>query len=551
MRGRRAIAGLAVVVAGLWGCVGSHERRVAVVRARLPEVQRLHAPRVRCDAPGRPVLSPGWSVTQWPTVPRMTTVEARANVLFGTTSSAVCQSVDGGSQWRTLIEDLEYPSITLSANNVLVVRSGIAPDGSAVSGAPVLWWTSVDGGEQWRQSTEAPEEPSGRALAAMREDRRVVLCGGALFTTVERGGHTGVLQSADGGESWRRQRAVGELAEGVRPRCVASGVVMLEGRDRLPVAVSRDAGATWRSVRPPPVEVVEDDEEADGNTVGEERGRGCVPLGTRGLFCEISGQTYLSDDDGRRWRLGHSPVGGRAILQHGARIVGVGGGVAESEDGGRRWSLVAPAEGAVNLGVRGGILDAMTYWIAGAGLWWTDDGGEHWRATLLPFQLVEVFSQRRLVGVASVGNGRCARRVEVSVNGGRTWRRAIRAAVGGVRSVGGSVEVVPCTGTRGWVTRDGVRWRRGVVLAEPLASPDESPGVFTNERIGIDATGGVLRTVSRDGDVEVIARRWPAHLVPVAARSEHGVVEIVLFGNGTVLRRRGSETSGVTAQTAL
>ena len=515
------------------GCAASRPRP-APARAAPPLVpHRLHAPRVRCDAPGRPALSPGWFVTQWPRAPRLVSVEAQANVLFGTTSSAVCASDDGGARWRTLIDDLEYPTIALSSNNTLVVRSGIAPDGAPVPGAPVLWWTSLDGGERWQQRSDAPEMPAGPGPATVLGDRRALLCGGALFATVRRDSDTALLQSSDGGDSWRRARGVGELPSDAALRCVSSGVVMVERPDRLPVAMSRDAGATWRAVRPPPVDVGGDDRR-DGFA---SRGRGCAPLGPRGVFCEIDGQTFLSDDDGRRWRLGHSPVGGRSLLQRGARIVGVGGGVAESEDGGRRWTLVSPAEGAVNLGVRGGILADDTYWIAGTALWWTDDGGDRWRATLLPFQLVEVFDRRRLVGFAPSQGDRCSGRVHVSMNGGRTWRVAIPTAVRSARAVGGSVEVVPCAGSRGWVTRDARSWRRGVVLADPLASPDEGQGVFTRERVRVEVSGGALRAVSTEGATEQIAARWPAHLSPVAARSRGGAVDTILFGNGTVLRR--------------
>ncbi|MEZ4411342.1 MAG: hypothetical protein R3A52_33400, partial [Polyangiales bacterium] len=183
------------------GCASSRPpaSRAAAAPPLVPH--RLHAPRVRCEAPGRPSLSPGWFITQWPRAPRLVSVEAQADVLFGTTSSAVCASDDGGARWRTLIDDLEYPTITLSRSNTLVVRSGVAPDGSPVPGAPLLWWTSLDGGARWRQQTEAPELPRDADPAAVLGDRRAVLCGGALFATVRRASDTALLQSADGGDT--------------------------------------------------------------------------------------------------------------------------------------------------------------------------------------------------------------------------------------------------------------------------------------------------------------------------------------------------------------
>ena len=79
--------------------------------------------------------------------------------------------------------------------------------------------------------------------------------------------------------------------------------------------------------------------------------------------------------------------------------LGVGGGVARSTDAGRQWEIVTVAPGRANLGMRGGVLNPQSYWLAGTALWWTDDGGEHWTASPLPWELVAVLARRRWIGL--------------------------------------------------------------------------------------------------------------------------------------------------------
>lgn len=63
----------------------------------------------------------------------------------------------------------------------------------------------------------------------------------------------------------------------------------------------------------------------------------------------------------------------------GARLLAVGGAVAESADAGRSWSLIAPWTGRGTLGLRGGVLDGGV-WLMGSALWWSDDDGAVGRA---------------------------------------------------------------------------------------------------------------------------------------------------------------------------
>lgn len=494
-----------------------------------PPARTLHAPLTSCHPPHQPVLAPGYRVARWPSSPRFTSVGSLGGALFATTTSSVCTSGDGGLAWRPLLESLEFPTLLAMDHGALVVREGIDPNGDAVPGAEVRWWISADGGERWRDQRAAPEA-LGHGLTRVTlprlGEREAVPCGGVLFATIDREGAAPILiESVDGGERWRRARGVALPRDGARVRCVASGFVMVERHDRMPIAFSRDAGATWRAVRPPPV-IVPDDREV----LRVERG--CAPMLRRGLFCELYGQTWVSDDDGRSWHRGSSPVGGRSLVERGAQLLGVGGGVAESNDSGRRWMLRASGAGRSNLGLRGGIVSDRSYWLAGSALWWTDDMGEHWSATLLSWELVTVLDRRRWVGFVPGPDGEsCRGKVVTTVDGGRRWRSTL-TGVTSVRAIDGVLHATLCGPTpRHRVGTDGVGWRPSTTDG-PADDPEQEPSVRTADGIEVHLDQGTLRA----GEA-VLASGWPRDVVPVVARSSAGAVDLVVFGNGTVLRR--------------
>lgn len=494
-----------------------------------PSPHTLFAPRTPCHPPGLPALAAGYRVVRWPSAPRFSSVGSLAGALFATTTSSLCASIDGGLQWRPLLESLEFPTLLAMDDGAMVVREGIDPNGGAVPGAEVRWWSSADGGEHWRDQRAAPSS-GGRGLTRVTlpllGEHEAVSCGGALFATIERADSGPILiESLDGGDEWRRARGIVLPHDGAQVRCVVSGFVMIERRDRMPVAFSRDAGASWHGVRPPPVILPE-----EGEVIRAERG--CVPMQRRGLFCDLYGQIWVSNDDGRRWHRGSSPVGGRSLVERGAQILGVGGGVAESDDSGRRWLLRASGSGRSNLGLRGGIVDGRSFWLAGSALWWTDDAGEHWSATLLSWELVSVLDRRRWVGFVPGGErGACHGKVVTTVDGGRRWRSTL-TSVTSVRVANGMLQATLCgTTPRYRVGRDGLTWRPAVLEALSDGAEQDS-AVRTADGTAVRIDQGRLQW----GD-SVLASGWPRDIVPVVARSSAGAVDLLVFGNGTVLRR--------------
>lgn len=542
---RRARAGLTVAMATSLACSHAPTPPPATpppTRA----VRRFRAPRMPCEAPAFPAMRDPWVLVGWPSAPRFTSVEAEGATLYATTTSAVCRSVDGGRHWEPMLTDLDAPALLAVEGGRLVVRAEEAWEGR--DDVNVAWWVSDDSGRAWNRQAHLPEVGAGRIERIAIRTREVngefaaVSCGNAMFAIVPspRGRGPLALRSVDAGLTWSRMSIPPRLREpGITIRCLGHDAIALERGGAVPLvtAFSRDRGTHWDTLRSLPV-VARTPGEAPDSDDGPPSS-GCAPLSGRGVFCEVQGQGWATDNRGRHWYRANSPVGGRTLPMHGEFLLGIGGGVALSTDAGRRWEIVTVAPGSANLGLRGAILDDNAYWLAGTALWWTDDGGERWTATQLPWELVTVLGRRRWVGLrpASGASDGCGGTVMLTTTGGRVWRPVLGPRIKRVVLRDGEMRAVSCGDTPTvMASRDGTVWRAvGAGPDDDDSDDDEAP--LVTDGIRIELRDGTLRGVPEHGEPEVFATGWPRDVIPVAASARAGRVTVIVFGNGTVMRR--------------
>lgn len=537
----RAALGLLVVA-----CTHSAALRPTEPPAAARPTRRFRTPRVPCEAPAFPTLVDSWVVVGWPTAPRFTSVEAEGAILYATTSSTVCRSADGGRRWQPVLTDLDAPILAAVEGGRIVVRSEEAWEGR--DDATAVWWVTDNGTSDWSRHERPPEVGQGRVehiavhTRGVDGDFTAVSCGDALFTVVPspRGRAPLALRSQDGGLTWARMNIPPRLRElGMTFRCIGHDAVALERGGAVPLvtAFSRDRGERWETLVRLPAVARTPNEVTPGDDVVPSSG--CSPLSGQGVFCEVQGQSWATSDLGRRWRRANSPVGGRTLPMHGEFLLGVGGGVARSTDAGRQWEIVTVAPGSANLGIRGAVLTPESYWLAGTALWWTDDSGEHWTASPLPWELVAVLARRRWIGLRpsnDSGSG-CGATVMLTVNAGRSWRPVLGPRVKRVIARGASLRALLCGASpRVLESVDGARWTAADPRSDDDEEDDDDVPVIADD-LRIELVDGTLRAVRHSGEADVIATSWPHDITPVAAAASNGHATAVVFGNGTVLRR--------------
>jgi photosystem II stability/assembly factor-like uncharacterized protein len=500
-----------------------------------------------CDAPEFPSLREPWVLVGWPTAPRFTSVEAEGAILYATTTSTVCRSMDGGRHWTPVLIDLDAPVLVAVEGGRIVVRAEEAWEGREdVTG---VWWVTDDGAHDWSRHERPPEVGQGRIERIAVHTREVdgefaaVSCGDALFAVVPspRGRAPLALRSDDSGLTWSRMNIPPRLRElGTTFRCIGHDAVALERGGAVPLvtAFSRDRGRRWETlVRLPIIARAPADNQPSDDALPSS---GCAPLAGRGVFCEVSGQGWATSDLGRRWYRANSPVGGRTLPMHGEFLLGIGGGVALSTDAGRRWEIVTVAPGSANLGTRGAVLSPTSYWLAGSALWWTDDGGQRWTASQLPWELVTVLSRRRWVGLRPAVGQRddCGGTVMLTTTAGRTWRPVLGPRVKRVTMRDGELRAMQCgEPAHVFASRDGVAWRAVSPRPDDEVEDVEDEGPIVVEGMSLELSDGVLRSTRAGAASEVIAGAWPRDILPVAASAVDARASVVVFGNGTVLRR--------------
>lgn len=478
-------------------------------------------------------------------MPRFLSVEAEGSALYATTTATVCRSLDGGRRWTPLLGALDAPSLIAVEGARIVLRAEEHFEGRDT--VDPVWWVSDDAGVHWQRHEHPPEVGQGRIARIAIHGRDVageyaaVSCGDAYYALVPslRGRVPLALRSDDGGVTWNRMTLPRALRQpGAVFRCVGHDAVVLErGTPPSATAFSRDRGAHWQTIERLPTETHPLD--GEGALVDAVLpSNGCAPLAGRGVFCEVHGQAWASSDQGRRWYRVDSPVGGRAIPMHGEFLLGVGGGVARSTDAGRQWEVVTVAPGRANLGFRGGIVSAGSYWIVGSALWWTDDGGRRWTSVRIPFELVAVLTRDRWVGLRPIPASQGCGTAMLTTSRGQRWRPSLTVPLRRMHERAGVLRAWACGNVpRMFVSADGLRWRPVPPEPEPTDEVSEST-VASQDGARVQLRDGALWLSQPASPDQRLAAPWPTDIVPVALASEAGRAQVLVFGNGTVLRRR-------------
>jgi photosystem II stability/assembly factor-like uncharacterized protein len=152
----------------------------------------------------------------------------------------------------------------------------------------------------------------------------------------------------------------------------------------------------------------------------DDGGKTWRPLTLAGLArcaCDISQPTFADDRDGAFGVSGFPQEGGKPVFR-----------VYWTSDGGLHWRASRPPAGRIGLPQ---IVDGRTAWVTGAPpgtirvpftrLFRTTDAGRHWQVTRLPFE-ADIDAVSATVAYAVVGQKTLWR----TTDGGRSWRRVPR-----------------------------------------------------------------------------------------------------------------------------
>ena len=438
---------------------------------------------------------------------------------------SVYQTSDGGLTW------LQTPDLPTAAK-----PTGVAfpsTDTGIVTSSTGAIYRTDDAGASWSLAHQAPHGL-----------RSVDMLGPLVGYAAGEGGT--VLQTFDGGKTWIDKGGDSPLTL-TSIRCADLLVCLATTDNGNRLLRTTDGGFSFDPI--PSTESVL-----------------TVALGapTRALAAGLSGVTLVSGDVGATWSSAGGRLAGRftrlrATSGRLAAAAGLSGAVAKTTDGGRTWqSLRVPTSEDItdasfaNRDV-GYALDLI------GRVFRTRDGGATWRrvgtrsvrpqavlarsagAVLLigPHGILRS-SHRGLVAVSSRAARRAklfevdpagravvaygSRRIAMSTNGGRTWRRVTRprhALILALDFVTPRLGFLLEQGGRMWKTRNGGRsWRDlpgiGTDNASGLSFSSPRNGYVVVSKFGDDAHGYLLRTT--DG-----GRTWRPQLVTSAPLDADGI----------------------------
>lgn len=526
----------------------------------------------RCN-PVRPLdIATGWRAVGWRPGPEMRDVLAtgpRRRQLMATTRETVCVTRDDGRTWTSpfppdarlaspqvhrlersdallliaqgTVEAPTRPRVMLSrdegvrwADLALPAAAGDAArvftDGArkVYVASPTQLWASED-----LHAFGAPVTLPGESAD------RVDVCGRVMIARARVGSDYFHHRSEDFGQSWRAFRlgAIGLEGNEIRVRCLGWRGGIEAGYDPLPRSWTFDGGHAWEAA----------DYDAKARTAARAMSEvppdeavipRCVTTPAGARMCLDSGRARVGD------REVHAPGGCermRAIDDRRLIAFGASCGSFVSTDLGGVWrpmSTSLRAQGSAPAGA-GGFISRDVAWRVAGGVWWTHDGGAHWR-------LAPTVQGRTIVRGVFVDTERGVfvrddGWVLSTRDGGRTWSFVTRGE--GVRVTSARDWVMVTTAERARASSDGgATWRAnaaippsipldpGLVVAGAVRRIDPAPGVRVQQ-------SGDRVEVQSGGESQTLVRALPERFELLAAHADARGVDRVMLSDGVILHR--------------
>jgi photosystem II stability/assembly factor-like uncharacterized protein len=532
-----------------------------------------------CVAPPPPTVAPRWSLVGYRPGPRLREVTATGRhheALVAVTSREVCVSRDQGLTWRSALG----AELALAAPVPVDLRSlravVVIAQGSPADPKPARVFVSRDRGEHWEALALPPEAGAGARVHTDGQSTlwvhdggrlwwsddargwqgprpppggpidRFEACGALLVARIERRGERYFHRSDDRGASWRPLR-LGHLGidggDGV-VRCLGWRGALEAGRGALPTHWSFDGGRTWERARYDLRARAAARALAEDSSAAADPPRcGATPGGA--LVCRDARRIVFGLDRDHVYEVS-APAGcERVRVLDDERVMAFGPscGVYLSADRGGIWRPVTTSvdpERAAAVGApgRGGFVSPASAWRIDDGLWWTDDGGAHWR-TILTAQTrglrAGAFSDRRR-GVFTRDDGWVA----ATRDGGERWTGLFREDVERLATSGPWVMLT--TRNRVRVSPDaGGTWRHSRPF--PADRRLDPVLVVSGQRRAVELAPGVRvvqqgRSIAltRSGETQPVVDGLPPGWELLSAHLARDVVDRVLLVGGAVLR---------------
>lgn len=233
---------------------------------------------------------------------------------------------------------------------------------------------TLDGGQTWKTKPQ-PTPDVLRDIYFTDEENGWLLCEANVYELKSKADpRTYLMQTTDGGESWKRTNIREADVDDRLVRAVFSGARGWAFGEEGAIFTTRDSGASWTRLQSPTRHLL-----LGGDFVDEDRG-----------WLVGAGSTIIqTSDGGETWHVSRLARPGQSAVRFAATsfvdnrlgwAVGSGGTIYRTINGGRTWQQQNSGVVADLFDVK--FLDAVEGWAVGAEgtIIYTNDGGLHWVA---------------------------------------------------------------------------------------------------------------------------------------------------------------------------